>query len=97
MFPCHGNNQRVISYLHHHLKTTCISLGLARLQIDVGLPEEARRTLASLQDDFQLLLSSVEEPTKTRPLEFHVGRKANRISGKHDPLALNEELTAVPT
>ena len=43
MFPCHGNNQRVISYLHHHLKTTCISLGLARLQIDVGLPRRSQK------------------------------------------------------
>jgi hypothetical protein len=39
-----------------------MALGLARLQMDAGLREEARATLASLQGDFQLLLHGLESP-----------------------------------
>jgi hypothetical protein len=55
--------------LHQRLKTTCIGLGLARLQIDVGLAEEARKTLASLQDDLQFLLLRVEKPKEAESLK----------------------------
>ena len=43
MQSIHGKNNR------NRLKTTGMGLGLVRLQMDVGLTEEARTTLASLQ------------------------------------------------
>ena len=52
MLSVHGKNNRVTSQLRDRLKTTSMGLGLVRLQMDVGLTEEASTTLASLQDDF---------------------------------------------
>ncbi len=93
MIPGHSKNKRVIS----QFKTTCIGLGLARLQIDMGLAEEARRTLASLQDDFQLLLHGLQDRMETVPMKSDAGMDANRSPGKHDSLTLTEELLAVHT
>ena len=42
------------------MKSAGVGLGLLRLQLDAGLPEEARTTLSSLQDDFQLLCRGIE-------------------------------------
>jgi hypothetical protein len=51
-----AKNNRCTGQMRDSLKTTGMGLGLVRLQMDVGRTEEARRTLASLQDDFRLLL-----------------------------------------
>ena len=93
MLASHRRNNRLSSQLRDRLKTTSMSLGLARLQMDVGLTEEARTTLASLQDEFQLLLHGVEEPMESQPFNSDAGRNHNRVFG--DGRALNEELLAV--
>ena len=49
-----------VRQLHDRLKTIGVGLGLLRLQLDVGLAEEAKATLAALHDDFQVLLHGVE-------------------------------------
>jgi carbon storage regulator CsrA len=49
--------------LRERLKTTGVGLGLARLQLEAGRFEEARKTLAALEDDFQLLLYGVDGET----------------------------------
>jgi hypothetical protein len=47
------------------LKTTGVGLGLLRLQLDVGLIDDARCTLNILQEDAQLLLHGVDGETET--------------------------------
>jgi hypothetical protein len=42
------------------LKTTAMGLGLLRLQLDAGLFEEMRATLAGVQNSFQLLRYGVD-------------------------------------
>ncbi len=49
-----------VRQLHDRLKTTGVGLGLLRLQLDVGVTEEAKATLAALEEDFQVLLHGVE-------------------------------------
>jgi hypothetical protein len=49
---------------------------LLRLQLDAGMAEEARTTLASLQNDFQLLLHGFKETEK--PVKRHVGLTGDR-------------------
>ncbi len=93
MIPGHSKNKRVI----RQFKTTCIGLGLARLQIDVGLAEEARKTLASLQEDFQFLLHGLQDRTETVPMNPNAGTVANQSPDKHDSLTLTEELLAIHT
>src|SRR5579871_4798174 len=61
---CDKNN-RFSGQLRDCLKTIGMGLGLVRLQMDAGLTEEARTTLASLQDDFQLLLHAVDRPMES--------------------------------
>ncbi|HEV3082477.1 MAG TPA: response regulator [Gemmataceae bacterium] len=46
--------------LYERLKSAGVRLGLLRLQLDTGLTEEARQTLAGIQEDFQLLCYGVE-------------------------------------
>src|ERR1700730_18073859 len=46
--------------LCHGLKITATQLGLMRLQLDTGETEEARTTLARLQQNFQVLCHGVE-------------------------------------
>jgi carbon storage regulator CsrA len=46
--------------LCHGLKNTATQLGLMRLQLDTGETEEAKTTLARLQQNFQLLCYGVE-------------------------------------
>jgi len=58
-----GGEQRPNKFwgaLRERLKRAGVGLGLLRLQLDTGLPEEARATLASIQNDFQLLCHGVE-------------------------------------
>jgi len=86
MLSVHGKNNRFTSQLRDRLKTTSMGLGLVRLQMDVGLTEEASTTLASLQDDFQLLLHGVENPKEILPMN------ANRNFEKGDSFGCNEEL-----
>lgn len=97
MLPLSSKNIRVTRQLRNHLKTTCMGLGLVRLQIDLGLAEEARKTLASLQNDFQLLLDGVENPMETMPRNSNTGMNDQRNPGKGDFLDLTKELFAVPT
>ena len=91
---------RFTGQLRDHLKTTCMGLGLVRLQMDVGLTKEARTTLASLQDDFQLLLHGVDNPMEI-PVNTYAGMNAYRSVGKRDSCDLNEEVMetfrALPT
>lgn len=47
------------SQVWDQLRTTGVGLGLLRLQLDAGLSEEARATLAALHTDFQRLLHGV--------------------------------------
>src|SRR5579871_4893907 len=61
---CDKNN-RFSGQLRNCLKTIGMGLGLVRLQMDAGLTEEARTTLASLQDDFQPLLHAVDSPMES--------------------------------
>jgi carbon storage regulator CsrA len=49
------------------LATAGVGLGLLRLQLDAGLTEEARATLARLQDDLQLLRYGLEGETDAPP------------------------------
>ena len=95
MLPFYGKTNRVTGQLRDRLKTTSMGLGLVRLQMDVGLVEEARKTLASLQDDFQLLLHSVENPMETAPTKSNAGMNAKRNPDKSDFLDLTEGLLAV--
>ena len=88
LIAVHGKNNRVTSQLRDRLKTTSMGLGLVRLQMDVGLTEEASTTLASLQDDFQLMLHGVENPKEILPMN------ANRNFEKCDSFGWNEELLA---
>jgi hypothetical protein len=54
-----------------------VGLGLLRLQLDAGMTEEAQTILASLQNDFQLLLHGVKETEK--PLvKSHLGLTGDR-------------------
>jgi hypothetical protein len=78
MIAVHGKNNRVSGQLRDRLKTTSMGLGLVRLQMDAGLTEEATTTLASLQDDFQLLLLGVENPKEMLPMNSYAGMNANR-------------------
>jgi hypothetical protein len=87
MIPVHGKNNRFTSQLRDRLKTTGMGLGLVRLQMDAGLMEEASTTLAYLQDDFQLLLNSVENLKEMLPM--------NRRFGMLDSWDLKEEFLGV--
>ena len=53
--------------LRERVKSTAAGLGLLRLQLDIGLAEEARATLASLQRDFQVLCFGVEGESEVSP------------------------------
>jgi hypothetical protein len=89
-FGCKTNG--FTGQLRDRLQTTGMALGLVRLQMDVGLTKEARTTLASLQDDFQLLLRGVDSSTETQPITSCAGMNAERSFGKRDSWDLNEEL-----
>ena len=78
MIAVHRKINRFGSQLQDRLKTTGMGLGLVRLQMDMGLTEEASTTLASLQDDFQLLLYGVEKPKEMVPMNSYAGMNANR-------------------
>src|SRR3989442_2968101 len=73
----HSGLDQITRQSRDRLKTTGVGLGLVRLQLDAGMTEEARTILASLQNDFQLLLHGVEE-TQKPPLKPHVGPTGNR-------------------
>jgi carbon storage regulator CsrA len=49
------------------LTTTGVGLGLLHLQLNAGLLEEARATLARIQDDFQLLRYGIEGEVESPP------------------------------
>ena len=73
----HFRLDQITRQLLGRLKTTGVGLGLLRLQLDAGMTEEARTTLASLQNDFQLLLLGVKE-TGRPPVKPHVGLAGDR-------------------
>ena len=77
MHARHFRVDQIARQLSDRLKTTSMGLGLLRLQLDVGMTEEARTTLTSLQNDFQLLLHGVKE-TETSPVKPHVGLTGDR-------------------
>jgi carbon storage regulator CsrA len=56
----HGSRGELPRRLPDWLRTTGTGLGLLRLQLDAGMLEDARATLARIQDDFQLLRFGVE-------------------------------------
>jgi hypothetical protein len=73
----HSRVDQTTRQLRDRLKTTGVGLGPLRLQLDAGMTEEARTTLSSLQNDFQLLLHGVKETEK--PLvKSHVGLTGDR-------------------
>jgi hypothetical protein len=72
MRALHSRVDQITRQLSDRLKNTGVGLGLLRLQLDVGMTEEARTTLASLQNDFQLLLHGVKE-TGRPPVKLPVG------------------------
>src|SRR5439155_17816747 len=73
----HSRVDQITRQLRNNLETTGVGLGLLRLQLDAGMTEEARTTLASLQNDFQLLLHGVKE-TEKPPVKPHVGLAGDR-------------------
>jgi hypothetical protein len=73
----HSRVDQTTRQLRDRLKTTGVGLGLLRLQLDAGMTEEARTTLSSLQNDFQLLLHGVKE-TEKRLVNSHVGPTGDR-------------------
>lgn len=83
MIAVHGRNNRFGGQLRDRLKTTSMGLGLVRLQMDAGLTEEASTTLASLQDNSQLLLFGVENLKEMLP--------SNRRFEKWDSCDWNEK------
>src|SRR5438067_1948685 len=77
MHARHFRVDQLTRQLQDSLQTTGVGLGLLRLQLDAGMTEEARTTLASLQNDFQLLLHGVKE-TEKPPVKPHVGLAGDR-------------------
>ncbi len=73
----HSRVDQTTRQLRDRLKTTGVGLGLLRLQLDAGMTEEARTTLSSLQNDFQLLLHGVKETEKPL-LNSHLGLTGDR-------------------
>ena len=73
----HSRVDPITRQLRDNLETTGVGLGLLRLQLDAGMTEEARTTLASLQNDFQLLLHGVKE-TEKPTVKPHVALTADR-------------------
>ncbi len=73
----HFRLDQITRQLLGRLKTTGVGLGLLRLQLDAGMTEEARTTLTSLQNDFQLLLHGVKE-TEKPTVKLHVGLAGDR-------------------
>ena len=63
-----GQNHKFRSRLYEELKETGMALGVLRLELDAGLTDEARTTLAYVQDHLQVLLFGVEgEMHEPRP------------------------------
>jgi hypothetical protein len=52
MLAIRDQQDQVIHQMRNRLKTTGMGLGLVRLLIDAGMTEDARTTLASLEDGF---------------------------------------------
>ena len=77
MRASHSRVDQITRQLLDRLKTTGVGLGLLRLQLDAGMTEEARTTLASLQNDFQFLLHGVKE-TEKPTVKLHVGLAGDR-------------------
>jgi hypothetical protein len=77
MHARHFSVEQITRQLSDRLQTTGVGLGLLRLQLDAGMTEEAKTTLASLQNDFQLLLHGVKETDKP-PVKPHVGLAGDR-------------------
>ena len=77
MRASHSRVDQITRQLLDRLKTTGVGLGLLRLQLDAEMTEEARTTLASLQNDFQLLLHGAKE-TEKPPVKPHVGLTGDR-------------------
>jgi carbon storage regulator CsrA len=55
--------------LKGHLTTTGVGLGLLRLQLDAGLLSEAKETLVTLQEGFQILLHGIAGESESRQTE----------------------------
>jgi carbon storage regulator CsrA len=75
-----GKHDSFTRQLHDRLQTTGVALGLLRLHLETGQPEEARATLAALHEDFQLLLhglkGEMEEPLPPPTTRAPKGQKA---------------------
>jgi hypothetical protein len=68
MLSVHGTSSRPTTKRRDRFTTTSMGLGLVRLQMDVGLTEEARKTLASLQVFVQ---RQARRQTRHRPQPSH--------------------------
>lgn len=73
--------------LRDRLHVTGVTLGLLRLQLETGRTEDARTTMAAIQQDFQLLLHGLDgecsssEPEQSRKNSVR-SRKRARPKGK---------------
>jgi carbon storage regulator CsrA len=61
-----SGRDKLLPRLRDRLATTAMRLGLLRLQLDIGLTDEARATIAALHTDFQLLLHDVAGEVENR-------------------------------
>ncbi len=77
MRASHFRFDQITRQLRDRLNTTGVGLGLLRLQLDAEMTEEARTTLASLQNDFQFLLHGVKA-TEKPSVKLHVGLAGDR-------------------
>jgi hypothetical protein len=67
--------------MHDRLKTICMGLGLVRLLQELGLAEEARKTLSSLDIGFESFTEESDKPNQN-PC------KADRLKGVSKGFAL---------
>ncbi len=65
--PAAEKSLRPAYTLRDRLESTGVGLGLARLQLDLGRADDARATLAELQQEFQVTLQAVREGEKVSP------------------------------
>ena len=60
MLAIRDQQDQLTHQIRNRLKTTGMGLGLVRLLMDAGLTEEARTTLASLENGHQRIAESVQ-------------------------------------
>ena len=74
MLAIHDQHDPFTPQMHKRLKITSMGLGLVRLLLDAGRTEEARATLSALENDFQGVADTSDNPSQKH-------RKAKRLKG----------------